>query len=476
MNINSSYSGYSRIAGQQFGTVSCRATEARQPESSVAGDSFNISDGRCSGESDYILSDIKDFSAAFRAAESAGGTVKSSLPIVGGMTVSLPSGNFKIFENAIKGSAFIKADSDVSPCLYSSFPSEHYDISCASTAEQHDVHEEYIYSDLITRQKKTETKDQKILEHAPVVMHNAFLDSMGIDKIHESGITGKGVGVCVIDSGIAPHDDIGNIAVWKDFTAEASPVPSDRVGHGTMVAGLIAGNGNDSHGDIKGIAPDVDLIGARIGKVSEGISAIQWAIENKDRYNIKVINISMGDKASKYAGNDPWEMAVDKAVQSGIAVVVAAGNEGPEMSTITTPGTSQQAITVGALDDRQTVSTHDDDIAEKSSRGPSINGDMKPDVVAPGVNIISTQASGSFLDARNEHNQYIAQSGSSLAAPLVSGLCALMLQANPDLTVSDIKDIIMETSSKVNGKSDFEQGKGVISPEKAIEKAISMRK
>ncbi|MCQ2736526.1 MAG: S8 family serine peptidase, partial [bacterium] len=107
---------------------------------------------------------------------------------------------------------------------------------------------------------------------------------------------------------------------------------------------------------------------------------------------------------------------------------------------------------------------------------PSINGDMKPDVVAPGVNIISTQASGSFLDARNEHNQYIAQSGSSLAAPLVSGLCALMLQANPDLTVSDIKDIIMETSSKVNGKSDFEQGKGVISPEKAIEKAISMRK
>ncbi len=487
MNINSSYGticGMSRSFANFAGPGAAGSSRGNEACDRVQGDCFAFQESlgpNCASSNTvtYIFSDLEGKKAeVMGAVADSGGVVEQELPIIDGMTVTFSSDNVKTFENRMIGEfKGIKADSDVSPCLYKSFyPSSFSVVDCGAGSKGDSLDVPAYYSNYFSGDpsRSGAIGEEKVASDT-AVMHNAFIDSMNLDEIHASGITGKGVGVCVIDSGIASHSDLAEPVAWKDFTKDASESPNDRMGHGTMVAGLIAGQGVESHGDIKGIAPGVDLIGAKIGKVSEGITALQWAIENKDKYNIRVINISMGDKPSSFVHGDPWVKAVEKAVDAGIAVVVAAGNEGPDSSTITTPGTAGKAITVGALDDRQTVAFGDDDVAELSSRGPTKSGLHKPDVLAPGVNIISTLAENSFMDSRNVHSEYVIQSGSSLATPLVSGLCALLLQANPDLGVQDLKDIIGKTARPVAGRGVDDQGGGAIDPGRAVEMALAMK-
>lgn len=304
--------------------------------------------------------------------------------------------------------------------------------------------------------------------------------TLGINRLWDMGFTGKGIGIAVIDSGIHPHRDFDDrIKAFVDMH-ESQPEPYDPYGHGTHVAGIAAGSGTESAGKYRGVAPDADIIGIRITSVAEAIKGIQWAIQNKDKYNIKIINMSLGDFPIKSYKDDPWAQAAEKAWDEGILVVVAAGNEGPGEGSISTPGISPKVLTVGAIDDRNTPEPDDDVMAHFSSRGPtSPDGVAKPDVVAPGVEIFGPLSPNSTLDTPDVNrvgNHYIAISGSSMATPLVSGLAALLMQSNPDLTNDCVKKIIVETADKyISDASKYDQGAGVIDPLKAIQTAMKLR-
>ncbi|HXE71414.1 MAG TPA: S8 family peptidase, partial [Candidatus Nitrosotenuis sp.] len=299
----------------------------------------------------------------------------------------------------------------------------------------------------------------------------------GIEKVWQQGFTGKGVTIAVIDSGAYPHPDFADRLVgWADL-ADGKPRPHDPLGHGTHVAGVALGNGARSAGRYKGVAPEANLVGVRITTVEEAIKALQWVIENKDRYNIKVVNMSLGDYATRSYQDDPWAQATRKAIEAGLVVVVAAGNEGPEEQTISTPGVLPEAITVGAYDDKGTARLDDDQVASFSSRGPTpIDKVPKPDVVAPGVRIFGPLAPGARLDVPelpHEGRDYLALTGTSYAAPMVAGLAAVLLQANPTLTPADVREILRRSAEPRFAGDANQQGAGGVNALKALELARS---
>lgn len=301
--------------------------------------------------------------------------------------------------------------------------------------------------------------------------------TLNIQKVWDRGFTGKGVGIAIIDSGIYPHPDLEDrIKGWVDI-ADGKAQPYDKFGHGTHVAGDAAGSGRVSEGRFKGIAPDADLIGVRITTVAEAIKGIQWCIENREQHNIKVINMSLGDLATRSYKDDPWVQAAEKAVAAGITVVVAAGNEGPDAGSISTPATDPRLITVGAIDDKRTPETGDDTMAPFSSRGPtSIDNLSKPDIVAPGVGVYSTSSPNSTLDVPelpHVGKSYIAISGTSMATPLVSGLVACLLQANPGLGHDDIKKILTSTANPYPTFEVNAQGAGLVNADRALDLALA---
>src|SRR2546423_884192 len=208
-------------------------------------------------------------------------------------------------------------------------------------------------------------------------------------------VTGKGIGVAILDSGIAPHPDLaGRIVASVDFTSGgpgALVAPADPGGHGTHVAGLVAGDGTASGGAYAGVAPGANLIDVRVisatgsTNVSTLIAGLQWVLAHRVTYNIRVVNLSAGRPATTSYRDDPLATAVEVLVFAGITVVVSAGNEGPQAGTITSPGNDPFVITVGGIDDSGTAATGDDALASWSSRGVTpIDGLAKPDLVAPG--------------------------------------------------------------------------------------------
>lgn len=319
--------------------------------------------------------------------------------------------------------------------------------------------------------------------------------TLKLDKVHELGITGKGVTVAVIDSGIFAHPDFKErVVAWKDMQ-NRSDKPYDTHGHGTHVAGVIAGNGKSSEGRFAGVAPEAQIVAVRVPPdhtLSTVIAALQWVIENKENYNIKVVNLSLGidpdepqynPSLKKYPSyrDDPMDQMVRKAVEAGLVVVTVAGNEFPRKGekSITVPGDSPDAITVGSMDDRRTPDPSDDTMDPESSHGPTLRDNLpKPDVVAPGINVISTLSPSSLLHKQEAPyaKDYMPISGTSQAAPFVSGTAALLFQANPDLTPQQVKQIIMETAKPLNGASENIQGKGRIDPLAAVQKALAMKK
>jgi serine protease AprX len=291
-------------------------------------------------------------------------------------------------------------------------------------------------------------------------------------------ITGKGVAVAVLDTGIYDHPDLeGRIVAFKDLVKQKDK-PYDDNGHGTHVAGDIGSNGSQSEYRYKGPAPDAALVGVKVlnslgsGSLSTVIEGIQWCIDNKDAYGIKVINLSLGSNATQSYKNDPVCQAVEKAWNAGITVCAAAGNSGPESRTINSPGIDPVIITVGALDDTGTENPGDDKVADFSSRGPTNDDLVKPDIVAPGVNIVSLRSPGSTLDKQKKKARvgkwYCSLSGTSMATPICAGIVAQMLQANPDLTPEQVKKKLMQTAKPYPNVDANIQGAGIINAHDAV--------
>ena len=284
------------------------------------------------------------------------------------------------------------------------------------------------------------------------------------------GVTGKGVGVAVIDSGIKTHTALNNKIVGNVSFAGKSA--SDGYGHGTHIAGIIAGNGaaaiNVTNLYTGGVAPGASLINVRVlgtdgsGLTSDVIAGIDWAINNRGRYNIRVINLSLGHPVMEPSATDPLCEAVARAAQAGIVVVASAGNVGktstgePVLGGISSPGNSPYAITVGALNTRATTARSDDLVTTYSSRGPTrFDLRVKPDLVAPGNKIVSLLADASYVKtnyplgyvAGSSTNAYYMMSGTSMATAAVSGAVALLLEANKNLTPSQVKLALQMSAS-----------------------------
>jgi serine protease AprX len=285
---------------------------------------------------------------------------------------------------------------------------------------------------------------------------------LGIGGI--SGVNGQGVGVAVIDSGVNPHPALKNRIVANVSLVTGDPSYLDAFGHGTHVAGIIAGSGSAAAGITPlyngGIAPGANIINVRVlgadgsGLTSDVIAGIDWSVANRTKYNIRILNLSLGHHVTEPAALDPLDQAVARAAQAGLIVVAAAGNEGvaadgsPIMGGIMVPGNSPLAITVGAVNTWGTVARGDDTIATYSSRGPTqYDLAVKPDLAAPGNKIVSLEAQNSYLSrnytylhvAGSPSNGYFKLSGTSMATPMVSGAAALLLQGNPGLSGTQLK-------------------------------------
>jgi len=309
------------------------------------------------------------------------------------------------------------------------------------------------------------------------------------------GLDGTGVGVAIIDSGVFNHDDLqktgvlGSRIVYNESFIPGDASTNDAYGHGTHVAGIVAGNGHDSQSGYPvqyiGVAPNANIINLRVldangsGTDSQVIAAIQRAIQLKSTYNIRVINLSLGRPVFESYALDPVCQAVEAAWKSGIVVVVAAGNAGRDNSlgtqgyaTINAPGNDPNVITVGATKTNDTPGRLDDTVASYSSKGPTLlDHVVKPDLVAPGNRIVSLTSPGSTLVSSLSSlniqpittcilgllgntcttglsGKYMRLSGTSMATPIVAGAAALMLQKDPTLTPDTIKARMMKTAWK----------------------------
>jgi len=317
------------------------------------------------------------------------------------------------------------------------------------------------------------------------------------------GPAGDGVTVAVLDSGVATNTDLADsrIVGWKDFV-NGRPAPYDDAGHGTYVAGLIAGDGTASlpleNGgfatvQFRGVAPAADIVSIKVldevgqGRTSTMIAGIAWAIVHKDDYNIRVLSISIGGNPVGPIKHDPIAMAVEAAWQRGITVVCAAGNEGDFGSGgILSPGNDPFVITVGATDTRQTAAVTDDAVASYSSVGPTLFDEVaKPDLVAPGNRLISLRTQGSYIDTNFPDNvipvanfaptaptetasNYLMLSGTSTSAPVVAGAAALMIGADSSLSPDDVKVRLMGTADPVADASANQQGAGTLDVDGAL--------
>src|SRR6202046_3474521 len=241
--------------------------------------------------------------------------------------------------------------------------------------------------------------------HAP---SDEFLEQTGATQLAAAGDTGQGVTVAVIDTGIDNLPDFAGLLIGGvDLTGGNNPF-QDSYGHGTFVAGLIAGNGASSNGQYSGEAPGARLVSIKVAGANGNtdlatlIKGLQWAVDNENTYSIRVLNMSLGFKPFESTVLNPLDQAVEAAWNSGIAVVTSAGNAGPFNGTILSPGDDPLVITVGALDDMASTSASGDEMNDFSSIGPT-NPDawVKPDLVTSGRSVVSLAAPGSTIYNQN---------------------------------------------------------------------------
>jgi serine protease AprX len=312
----------------------------------------------------------------------------------------------------------------------------------------------------------------------------AAATSFGIQTVNapqawaQTGASGRGIGVAVIDSGVADHADLaGRIVARVDLTGEGST--GDPGGHGTHVAGLIAGDGTASNGAFTGVAPQANIVSVRVidangyAKLSTIFAGMQWVLGHKAAYNIRVVNMSFGGTVHSSYTEDLLASAAELLNFAGMVTVVSAGNAGPGASTITSPGNDPFVITVGADDAAETATLADDSIPVWSSRGPTaFDAIAKPDLIAPGRKMVSLRVPGSTLDTLMPARQvtapgelvpsYFTMSGTSMAAPVVAGAAALYIERNPTARPRAVKQQLMGTAHPLPGVPATDQGSGVV--------------
>ena len=324
-------------------------------------------------------------------------------------------------------------------------------------------------------------------------------DLIDATSAHASRNFGDGITIGFLDTGLdqlqgtstglgLSTDLYGRDKFWGTYDAinnVISNYSNEESGHGTHVAS-IAGNADyDVYGKVYGVAPNASLVGIKAfdaeGKATyaDVIRGIDWALQIKDQINLRVLNMSFSGPARSYYWDDPLNQAVMKAWQAGIVVVASAGNNGPDPMTIGVPGNVPYIITVGAMTDNYTESdATDDKLATFSAAGPTIEGFVKPEIVAPGGHLSGLMAFDTQIvqDHPEFHDggRYFEMSGTSQAAGVVSGVVALMLMQEPTLTPDEVKCRLMDsaqTAFKDNGElaySIFQQGSGMVNAEAAL--------
>lgn len=337
-------------------------------------------------------------------------------------------------------------------------------------------------------------------------VYNTGISDRG-DSNPDTWLVGTGIGVAVIDSGAyGTHDlfkawnDVSKVTSY-DFTGTGNV--ADQFGHGSHVASIISGDWRLGNGAYEGIASGVTVYSLKaldqygLGYSSDVIAAIDWTIANKSATNIRVINMSLGTPAKDSYVNDPLCLAARRAVNAGIVVVASAGNWGKDLSGnkmyggINSPGIEPSVITVGAVNTFGTDYRSDDQVATFSSRGPTrgyvtlSNGArkydnlIKPDIVAPGNRIIAAQSPNNTLvtlfpdlnvssTATQTKEKLMYLSGTSMAAPVVAGAAALLIDTNPTLTPNLVKAILQYTAQPINGANTLEQGTGLLNIDGAV--------
>lgn len=283
----------------------------------------------------------------------------------------------------------------------------------------------------------------------------------------------KNIGVAVLDTGIAPHPDLNScVRGFIDFV-ESYPYPYDDNGHGTHICGILCGNGSLSKGKYRGITQNVDLYMLKIldkkgsGDVIDMIRAMDWIAKNYKKYDIRIVNMSVGGALNMDIKDERKLLkGIENLWNKGLIIVTSAGNHGPSRGTITIPGVSQFAITVGSADDdifkgKGNMETN------YSGRGPTKDGRIKPNILAPGTYVNSCN----YNYAYNRNQEvYIKKSGTSMATPVVTGAIAYLLGKNPQLSNEQVRDLLKESCVNIH-RPDNEQGWGVLDIEKLIELA-----
>jgi len=320
----------------------------------------------------------------------------------------------------------------------------------------------------------------------------AVAAEVGATALQQAGITGKGVTIAVLDTGFTPYAAPYDYDAWGsrilatvDFAASnGGSNVADGYGHGTQVTSIAGSAATDSAGSHYGIAPGANFVIVRAfdasgnGSYSNVISGLNWIVANKAKYNIRVVNLSLGATPTSYYWNDPLAQAVMQAWASGIVVVAAAGNGGPAAQTIGVPGNVPYVITVGAWTDQFLQTNQQGALTTFSSTGPTIEGFVKPEVVAPGGHImasmpndqtVATTLTTQIFGSVGNPTTLFPLTGTSQSAAVTSGVVALLLQSEPTLTPDEVKCKLIATAQpgvQSNGKliySVFQQGAGLIS-------------
>jgi serine protease AprX len=380
--------------------------------------------------------------AAVRAAVlRAGGTAVRSLPIINGVSASVPTSSLKALA-ASAGVAAVTADRAIQ------LTSADWDDTVSASP--------YAWT------------------------------SQAASTWNQAGNKGAGIGVAVLDTGVAPVGDLaGRVMNGPDFSGEGQNTV-DSFGHGTVMAGIIGGTGaaNGSSAPLTGVAPGVNIIGVKVAgangatDVSTVLTAMTWIGAFKDVYNIRVLNLSWGVPSTQDPTIDPLNFAVERLWGLGVTVVAAAGNSGPSTGTILKPGDDPLVITVGAFDDKGTIATADDTIPQWSSKGPTAQLRMKPDLVAPGRTLVATRSPGSAIETQNPQawvgSAYIKGSGTSEATAVTSGAAALLLGAHPNWTPDQVKYALTSTAKPLTGVPTTSQGAGRLQVKSASSAYVGM--